>query len=253
MSMFFIEKLVSQLYRRFGDEMLTGKGLEELRAVFDKYKSAQDYISCAKIMLCISYELQELKGKDAELEALKSLLDFDVESIKDEHICAYGMINLSLGLATQTKIPASLDAFKLLMDEAYDKYQAALGVANAFKEAYEYFSKVSEDMFDANVIMQSVYDYETDVLYYRLLDFMSPINGAVKTSTDHPMSMMDWEPEAVDSLAQSWTAIYGTHFVQEPAPVHIGEILEEFRNPKPEDIEAWEQATGQKYLVEAES
>lgn len=243
MSMYSLEKSITNLYKKYGEDILSGEGKEQVIKLLD----ANDTTGKAKILLSIAYELQEIKLKHEELESFKSLITFDIENIKDQDVFAYASIRLALALAEQTLIPDGKDELLKYLKGSSNKREDSVRIANAYRTCFNHLSFITEEMFGNNVIMQSVYDYETDNLYFNLLECMRPINGAVKVTVDHPISLMDWEDEAVETLANAWVYL-SDNYTPSSTPVDLSEAMSKYLNPSEEEIKKWEEATGETYI-----
>lgn len=223
---FDLEKKLLDLYTKFGDDTLVAEDTIN-------YVKSMDEESKSKLMLLVAYEMQEL---DKGMTVFRQFLELFDSEFTDETNLAYSQ--LAKSIAIQTAIPNGYDDMMKKAIDAVDSREFLTIVIENFKYAFEQLSYVTEDKFGSNVIMQCIYDFETDKVYGLLLQMLRPMYTGVRNSVDHPISLSEWDDKSMSHVVSNWFALMRSY----RAPTNdldVEALSRKYENPSQKDLEAY--------------
>ena len=175
---------------------------------FKEYFASLNYLSKSKMLLLMAYEIQDEELSEVIFNKFISVYNSvfeDTESYNPEDKEFCGNMCMAICLARQCLVPGDVKDLFVLANESPDPKAY---IARAVIECFRDLEKITEDNFGDNIIMRSIYDYETDYLYMKLMSYTkykTPSEGRV---LNHPIVFADSDDRVTDVLISELCSAY---------------------------------------------
>ncbi len=178
---------------------------------FKEYFTSLNYLSKSKMLLLMAYEIQDEKLSEIIFDKFMSVYNSVFEDIKsynpeDAEFC--GNMAMAVCLARQCLVPNYVEDLFFNAHESPDPKAYIERAVKSLIECFRDLEKITEDNFGDNIIMRSIYDYETDYLYAKLLNYTKYKTPSVGRVLNHPIVFADNDDRVSDVLISELCSAY---------------------------------------------
>ena len=178
---------------------------------FKEYFASLDYLAKSKMLLLMAYEIQDEELSEVIFNKFISVYNSVLEdpgsyNPEDKEFC--GNMSMAICLARQCLVPSDVKDLFVLANESSDPKAYITRAVKSLIECFRDLEKITEENFGDNIIMRSIYDYETDCLYIKLLSYTkykTPSEGRV---LNHPIVFADSDDRVTDVLISELCSAY---------------------------------------------
>ena len=178
---------------------------------FKEYFASLNYLSKSKMLLLMAYEIQDEELSEVIFNKFISVYNSvfeDTESYNPEDKEFCGNMCMAICLARQCLVPGDVKDLFVLANESPDPKAYIARAVKSLIECFRDLEKITEDNFGDDIIMRSIYDYETDCLYMKLMSYTkykTPSEGRV---LNHPIVFADSDDRVTDVLISELCLAY---------------------------------------------